>query len=93
MSRPEAIVEFVDDDEVAPAYGSDSKDPGKTPQVIEENWGDQISQTMLEELAPNGEGEYFLDIINNMTEEQAFAIVDESVKFHADDWNFVSDSS
>jgi hypothetical protein len=44
----------------------------------------------LEVLAPNGEGEHILNIINNMTEEEAVAIIWESVKFHADDWNFVS---
>ncbi|KAK4108537.1 OPT superfamily oligopeptide transporter [Canariomyces notabilis] len=43
---------------------------------------------MLEELAPNGEGDYILDKINNMTEEEALAIVSESHKFFADDWNF-----
>jgi hypothetical protein len=51
--------------------------------------GDQISHELLEVLAPNGEGEYILNIINNMTEEEAVAIITESIKFHADDWNFV----
>lgn len=53
--------------------------------------GDQIPSEMLETLAPNGEGEYILGIINNMTEEEALEIVKESVKFHADDWNFPTD--
>lgn len=55
------------------------------------NWGDEIPHEMLEGLAPNGEAEYILDKINNMTEEEAIAIVDESVRFHADDWNFPTD--
>ncbi|KIM98283.1 hypothetical protein OIDMADRAFT_43346 [Oidiodendron maius Zn] len=43
---------------------------------------------MLEELAPNGEGEYILEKICSMSEEEALAIIEESIKFHADDWNF-----
>lgn len=39
---------------------------------------DQIPHAMVEELAPNGEEEYILDKINNMTEEEAIAIVQES---------------
>lgn len=46
---------------------------------------------MLEELAPNGEGDYILDKINNMSEEGALAIIEESVKFHSEDWNLGSD--
>ncbi|CZR67174.1 related to Oligopeptide transporter 2 [Phialocephala subalpina] len=74
-------------------YSSDTeKHPkGASDDVHEANWGDQISHEMLEVLAPNGEGEHILSIINNMTEEEAVAIVDESVKFHADDWNFPTD--
>lgn len=53
--------------------------------------GSQIPHELLEELAPNGEGEYILDKINNMTEEEAVAIIQESHKFHADDWNFPSE--
>jgi len=53
--------------------------------------GDQISHEKLEELAPNGEGEYILERINNMSEEDAIRIIGESYKFHADDWNFPSD--
>lgn len=52
---------------------------------------DQISSEMLRELAPNGEGEYILDKICNMSEEEALAIIDESLRFHADDWNFPSE--
>ena len=83
-------METIDDDGIDGINSNDS-DPEKIqPRVIEERWGDQISHEMLEVLAPNGEGEHILNIINNMTEEEAVAIVAESVKFHADDWNFVS---
>lgn len=77
-------------DDVSPdPYGSD---PEKTPpQGSHEQWGDQIPHEMMETLAPNGEEEYILDKINNMTEEDAIAIVAESVEFHADDWNLGSD--
>lgn len=68
-------------------------DPEKTPYagVSDGNWGDEIPHDMLETLAPNGESEYILDKINNMGEEEAYAIVVESLRFHADDWNFPSD--
>lgn len=81
-------VEVVDDG-IMPtpkAFGPDSEK--NQSQGNEGNWGDEIPLEMLEVLAPNGEGEYILDIINNMSEEEAIAIVEESVKFHADDWNF-----
>jgi hypothetical protein len=68
------------------AFGSE---PEKTsPQLREEKYGDQIPHEMLETLAPNGEGDYILEKINNMSEEEALAVIDKSVKFHADDWNF-----
>ncbi|KAG9244533.1 oligopeptide transporter protein [Calycina marina] len=44
-----------------------------------QQYGNQIPHEILEELAPNGEGE-----------EKALAIIQESVIFHADDWNFPS---
>ncbi|GAM42048.1 OPT oligopeptide transporter family protein [Talaromyces pinophilus] len=68
-------------------------DPEKKiqPHVAAERIGDQIPHELLEELAPNGEGEYILGIINSMGEDEAVAIVHESLKFHADDWNFPSD--
>ena len=53
--------------------------------------GDQIPHEMLEELAPNGEGEYILDKVNSMTETEALEIIRESLEFHNDDWNFPSD--
>jgi hypothetical protein len=59
--------------------------------VATEHIGDQIPHEILEELAPNGEGEYILGIINSMSEEEAMAIVHESLEFHTDDWNFPSD--
>ncbi|SPQ24184.1 9ef7cbff-cbf4-4483-9ea2-3d1f79c7a329 [Thermothielavioides terrestris] len=84
-------VEVVDEVEAAP--GAPGGDPEKlrSRSAAHERIGDQIPHEMLEELAPNGEGEYILDKINNMTEEEAIAIVQESYKFHADDWNFPSE--
>lgn len=67
-------------------------DPEKNPtRVNEEDYGAQISHELLETLAPNGEGEYILEKINGMGEEEALAIIDESLKFHNDDWNFPTD--
>jgi hypothetical protein len=81
-------VEIINDG-IAPTSESD---PEKTShQTSDEQWGDQITHEMLEVLAPNGEGDYILEIINNMSEEEAVAIIEESIKFHADDWNFPSD--
>jgi hypothetical protein len=70
-----------------------TSDPEKTPPRVTSHGqiGDQIPHQMLEELAPNGEVDYILDKINNMTEEEALVIIKESVTFHADDWNFPSD--
>lgn len=70
-----------------------SPDLEKSPyaDVTEGNWGDEIPHEMLETLAPNGEGDYILEKINNMSEDEAIAIIDESLRFHADDWNFPSD--
>ena len=86
MSRTMEIM--VDDGIMPNEYG----DPEKIqPRVTQEQYGDQITHEMLEALAPNGEGDYILDIINNMTEEEAVAIIQESIKFHADDWNFPPD--
>jgi hypothetical protein len=80
-------VEVIDDG-VTPI----DSDPEKTPyaNATGDRYGDQISHEMLEVLAPNGEGDYILGKINNMSEEEALAIIQESVRFHADDWNFVS---
>lgn len=84
-------VEVVDNVEISadPPPGDPEKTKSRSSE--HERIGDQIPHEMLEELAPNGEGEYILDKINNMTEEEALAIVQESYKFHADDWNFPSE--
>jgi hypothetical protein len=78
-------VEVVDGDHLAPSVADKEK---SLPRVTPDNFGDQISHEMLEELAPNGDGEYILDKINSMSEEDALQIIEESIKFHADDWNF-----
>ncbi|KAF2669562.1 OPT-domain-containing protein [Microthyrium microscopicum] len=70
--------------------GSEDSEKNST-RITNGKIGDQVSHEMLEVLAPNGEGEYILDKINNMTEETALAIIQESLKFHADDWNFPSE--
>ncbi|KAK3306214.1 OPT oligopeptide transporter protein-domain-containing protein [Chaetomium strumarium] len=62
--------------------------PGYDAEKTHRRIGDEIPHRLLEELAPNGEGEYIRDRVNNMTEEEALAIVAESYRFHADDWNF-----
>jgi hypothetical protein len=73
--------------EISP--GVSESDPEKTPiHATTEQYGDQIPHELLEILAPNGESDYILAHINGMTEEEAIAIVEESVRFHADDWNF-----
>lgn len=82
--------EIIDDNVSTNAYGSDpekAQAEGHNGRQI----GDQISHEMLEELAPNGEGDYILEKVNGMTEEEALEIIKESVEFHADDWNFPSD--
>jgi hypothetical protein len=81
-------VEIIDDGVKPNMSGSD---PEKTPQANSERFGDQITHEMLKDLAPNGEGDYILEKINTMTEEEALAIVQESVTFHVDDWNFPSE--
>jgi hypothetical protein len=84
-------VETVDNAETIPEMSD--RDPEKTNShtVRHESISDQIPHRLLEELAPNGEGDYILDKINNMTEEEAISIIQESYKFHADDWNFPTD--
>jgi hypothetical protein len=79
----------IGDDEVTPNNLTDSEKI-QSKAGTDERFGDQIPHEMLEELAPNGEGDYILEKINSMTEEEALAIIEESVKFHADDWNFPS---
>jgi len=84
-------INVVDGGDIAPDLSDRDAEKIQSNSATNERWGDQIPHEMLEELAPNGEGEYLLDKINNMTEEEAYAIVQESHKFHADDWNFPSD--
>ena len=79
-------VEIIEDEVTPNTYGAD---PEKTPpHATNEEIRGQITHEMLEELAPNGEGEYILEKICSMSEEEALAIIEESIKFHADDWNF-----
>ncbi len=64
-----------DDDGIAPEVETD---PEKMPtRVTEGRFSEQIPHEMLEELAPNGEGEYLLDKINGLTEDEALDIVRE----------------
>ncbi|KAF3810508.1 Oligopeptide transporter 2 [Colletotrichum gloeosporioides] len=76
-------------DQPSPAADDIEKIPAKVES--NERIGDQISHEKLEELAPNGEHEYVLEKINGMTEEEAIEIIEESVEFFKDDWNFPSD--
>lgn len=91
MAEKPNVTTVVSDEDIV--HDSSDRDAEKTPMKssAQERWGDQIPHKMLEELAPNGEGEYILDKINNMSEEEAYEIVRESHKFHADDWNFPSE--
>jgi len=76
---------MADDSIAAPT----SSDPKKMPtEITSGRIGDQISHEMLEELAPNGEGEYILDKINNMTEEEAVAIIQESRELYSAVYRF-----
>ncbi len=92
-----ATVHVADGDEqIEPTTSGDrdsNGDPEKRPATTEQQqrYGDQIPHEMLEELAPNGEGDYLLERINAMGEDEALAIVAEAVAFHADDWNFPSE--
>lgn len=54
-------------------------------------WADQIPHEMMETLAPNGEADFIRARINSMSEDEALAIIQESLEFHSDDWNFPSD--
>ncbi|KAI0018181.1 OPT oligopeptide transporter protein-domain-containing protein [Xylariomycetidae sp. FL0641] len=84
-----AMAEKVDIIEDGPRPVSDEE---KSPTDVKvERIGDQIPHRLLEELAPNGEGEYILEKINGMTEEEAIGIISESAEFFKDDWNFPSD--
>lgn len=54
-------------------------------------YADQIPHDMMEGLAPNGEGDYIREKVNGIPEEEALAIIQESLDFHSDDWNFPAD--
>lgn len=79
----------TNDDGISVAAGPDPEK--RSARATDQGYGSQISHEKLEELAPNGEGQYILDRINNMSGDEAHAIVAESLRFHADDWNFPSD--
>lgn len=90
----------VDGDDIVARHDSSNsdRDPEKIQtryttksqedDVSRQDFTDQIPHSMLEELAPNGEGDYIISKINDMTTEEALAIITESLEFHADDWNF-----
>lgn len=80
--------EALNDGIESPGVEAQEKPSGR---ITTERYGDQVPHEMLEALAPNGEGEYILDKINSMSEEEALAIIQESLEFHRDDWNFPSD--
>jgi hypothetical protein len=73
----------------SPSTPSSEKDPEKD-SYDSGRFGDLIPHELLEELAPNGEGDYILDKINGISEDEALYIIRESLAFHADDWNFPS---
>jgi hypothetical protein len=85
----EALYEKGHEDR-SPTTPSSEKDLEKYTGARGE-FGDQIPHELLESLAPNGEEDYILDKINSMSEEEALAIIRESLVFHDDDWNFPSD--
>jgi hypothetical protein len=90
MSREILAVDDVFYDDGTPSSPSSEKDHEKDAPPSG-RIGDQIPHALLEELAPNGEGEYILDKVNAMSEAEALEIVRESLAFHDDDWNFPSD--
>ena len=67
---------FNDEDTISPTSNTMRDDLEKKMHASQ--IGDQIPNSMLEELAPNGEGEYIRDKINNMPADEAIAIVEES---------------
>ncbi|PHH74259.1 hypothetical protein CDD83_4595 [Cordyceps sp. RAO-2017] len=56
------------------------------------DYGAQIPAAMLASLAPNGEADFLLGKINGMGEAEALAVVRAALDFHADDWNFPSET-
>ncbi|KAK0649579.1 OPT oligopeptide transporter protein-domain-containing protein [Cercophora newfieldiana] len=84
-------VSVVDSDDINANVSDRDAEKIQARSGATEGYADQIPDDLLKVIAPNGETEYILDKINNMTEEEAIAIIAESHKFHADDWNFPSD--
>lgn len=99
MAEKQAISTSVDvagdGDMISPLSRASSSDPEKSPRPEKGINGapisSQVPHALLEELAPNGEGEYILARIDEMSSEEAHAILRESLAFHADDWNFPSE--
>ncbi|KAK4231881.1 putative oligopeptide transporter [Podospora fimiseda] len=96
MASEPKIVDGVD---IVPQNSNSDRDPEKIqtksttrPSLEDEtspqDFTDQIPHSLLEELAPNGEGDYILSKINEITTEEALSIIVESLEFHSDDWNF-----
>lgn len=52
---------------------------------------DLIDPILLDELAPNGEHDYILEHIANMSEQDAIEIVKEGIEEHTYDWSFPKD--
>ncbi|KYK61703.1 oligopeptide transporter protein [Drechmeria coniospora] len=80
----------VDGDGIEPPPAGETQEK-KASRVTAERYDEQIPHELLETLAPNGEGDYVLEKINAMSEEEAISILRQSLEFHTDDWNFPSD--
>lgn len=78
-------------DGVEPLPSPDSEKHGVYTSSDNVPYADQIPHEMMEGLAPNGEADYIRDKINHMSEDDALAIIQESLEFHSDDWNFPAD--
>jgi len=80
-------------DDIHPARGSSLEmDPEKDRSRLDsDKIGDMIPDELLKEYAPNGETEYLIEKVNEITVEEAVDIVAEALEFHDDDWNFPSD--
>ncbi len=78
---------------VEPASSPDAEKHGiyTTTTTDTTPYADQIPHEMMETLAPNGEADFIRAQINAMSEEEALAIIQESLEFHSDDWNFPAD--
>lgn len=84
-------VRIIDPAAIVPHASNRDTEKTKSRSAEHERIGNHFPHRLLEELAPNGEADYILNNINNMSEEEAVSIIWESYKFHADDWNFPSD--